>query len=103
MSSLVLDLQQEVLKPDCDILSALRKAHLIAAKLKLAEFDSWIMSELNGYKGGQLDFPQYRIVRGVLKARNPYNGWIPVQFADNKQRLSFLPESSPCQYPKLSN
>ena len=53
MSSLVLDLQQEVLKPDCDILNALRKAHLIAAKLKLTEFDSWIMSELNGYDDNQ--------------------------------------------------
>ena len=60
MSSLVLDLQQEVLKPDCDILNALRRAHLIATKLKLSEFDSWIMSELNGYDD------------------NPRHGWIPV-------------------------
>ena len=35
MSSIVLELQQEVLKPECDILSALRKAHVIASKLKL--------------------------------------------------------------------
>lgn len=95
MSSLVLDLQPEVLKPDCDILNSLRKAHLIAAKLKLVEFDSWIMSELNGYKGDQLDFPQYRIVRGVLKARNPYNGWIPVQFADNKTETLFSSRKLP--------
>ena len=39
MSSLVLDLQQEVLNKDCDILNALRKAHLIASKLQLKEFD----------------------------------------------------------------
>ena len=84
MSSLVLDLQQEVLKPDCDILNALRKAYLIAAKLKLAEFDSWIMFELNGYDGNHLRPPQYRTVKGSLKARNPYNGWIPVQLPDSK-------------------
>ena len=89
MSSLVLDLQQEVLKPDCDILNALRKAHLIAAKLKLTEFDSWIMSELNGYDGNHLRPPQYRTVKGRLKARNPYNGWIPVQFPDSKTEQIF--------------
>ena len=84
MGSLVLDLQQEVLKPDCDILNSLRKAHLIAAKLKLTEFDSWIMSELNGYDRSQLLPPKYRTIRGALKARNPYNGWIPVQCPDNR-------------------
>ncbi len=84
MSSLVLDLQQEVLKPDCDVLNALRKAHLIAAKLNLKEFDLWIMSELNGYDGNQLSLPKYRAIKGALKARNPYNGWIPVQCPDNR-------------------
>lgn len=29
MSSIVLDLQQEVLKPECDVLNALRKAQQI--------------------------------------------------------------------------
>ena len=95
MSSLVLDLQQEVLKPDCDILSALRKAHLIAAKLKLAEFDSWIMSELNGYDGNHLRPPQYRTVKGRLKARNPYNGWIPVQLPDSKTEQIFCSNTLP--------
>ncbi len=43
MSSIVLDLQSEVTKPDCDIVSVLRKAHLIAAKLGLTDFDKWIL------------------------------------------------------------
>lgn len=59
MNSLVLDLQQKVLRPDCDILDALRKAHLIAAKLKLAEFDSWIQNELNGYNCTNDEIPEY--------------------------------------------
>ncbi len=85
MGSLVLDLQQEVLKPDCDILNALRKAHLIAAKLKLTEFDSWIQRELNGYKHTQRnDIPEYRNVKGTLKAFNPYHGWIPAQCLDDE-------------------
>lgn len=85
MSSLVLDLQQEVLKPDCDILNALRKAHLIAVKLKLTEFDAWIQLELRGYSHKKREeIPDYRNVKGVLKAFNPYNGWIPAQCTDDE-------------------
>ncbi len=84
MSSLVLDLQQEILKPDCDILNALRKAHIIAIKLKLSEFDAWIQSELNGYETNQDLIPDYRKVSGQLKAWNPYHGWIPVIMQDGR-------------------
>jgi hypothetical protein len=83
MSSLVLDLQQEILKPDCDILNALRKAHIIAMKLKLSEFDAWIQSELNGYETNQDLIPDYRKISGQLKAWNPYHGWIPVIMQDS--------------------
>lgn len=85
MSSIVLDLQQEVLKPDCDILNSLRKAHLIASKLKLHDFDTWVQSELNGYSYGDKDkIPNYRKVKGTLKAFNPYRGWISAQCSDDK-------------------
>ena len=84
-NSLVLDLQQEILKPDCDVLNALRKAHLIASKLKLIEFDEWILSELNGYyKTSLANAPDYRQVHGQLRAWNPYHGWIPVVLHDSK-------------------
>ncbi|MBD5131428.1 MAG: ABC transporter substrate-binding protein [Clostridiales bacterium] len=76
MNGIVLELQQELLSKDCDILNALRKAHIIATKLKLSEFDSWIQQELNGYSR-ESDAPDYRRVRGVLRAFNPYVGWIP--------------------------
>ena len=36
MASIVLDLQKEILSPNCDIVNVLRKAHLIAVKLKLS-------------------------------------------------------------------
>lgn len=85
MSSLVLDLQQEVLDNKCDILNALRKAHLIASKLQLKSFDIWIQHELNGYGDcPKEEIPNYRKVKGVLKAFNPYNGWIPAQCADDE-------------------
>lgn len=87
MSSIVLDLQQEVLKPDCDILNALRKAHLIASKLKLKEFYKWIMHELNGYSVKEQDeIPEYRKVNGKLKAWNPYRGWTSVIFQDSEMQ-----------------
>lgn len=85
MSSLVLDLQQEVLNKECDILNALRKAHLIASKLQLKNFDIWIQHELNGYGDcPREEIPDYRKVKGTLKAFNPYNGWIPAQCADDE-------------------
>lgn len=85
MSSLVLKLQEELLNPDCDVLGALRKAHLIAAKLKLTEFDAWIQSELNGYSLTDRDnIPNYRDVKGALNTYNPYYGWVPVQCKDDE-------------------
>lgn len=76
MSSIVLDLQAELVSPECDILSVLRKAHIIATKLKLVDFDRWIQKELNGYTSEDKT-PEYRRVRGSLKVYNPYNGWCP--------------------------
>lgn len=77
MSSIVLDLQAELVSSECDILSSLRKAHIIATKLKLVDFDWWIQKELNGYDSEE-ETPEYRKVRGTLRAFNPYRGWIPV-------------------------
>ncbi|MCQ2460224.1 MAG: ABC transporter substrate-binding protein [Ruminococcus sp.] len=84
MSSVVIELQRDLLATNCDIVSALRKAHIIASKLNLTEFDSWILSELNGYKCDEKEIPEYRQIMGVLKAFNPYHGWTPVLFQDGK-------------------
>mgnify|MGYP003217538418 CR=1 FL=1 len=35
MASIVLDLQKEILSPNCDIVNVLRKAQLIAVKLNI--------------------------------------------------------------------
>ncbi len=83
MSSIVLDLQKEITRTDCDIVNVLRKAHVIAVKLGLSEFDQWISHELNGYHGKDI-IPEYREVRGVLKALNPYHGWIPTMLNDDE-------------------
>ena len=84
MESVVIELQRELLETDCDILSALRKAHVIASKLDLKEFDEWILSELNGYQFDAENIPDYRCIIGELKAWNPYRGWVPVIFNNSK-------------------
>lgn len=83
MAGIVIELQQEILKQDCDVVNILRKAHVIASKLKLNEFDTWILHELNGYPD-QNSCPEYRQIRGVLKAFNPYNGWIPTNITNQE-------------------
>lgn len=84
MDNIISDLQQEILKPDCDIVNALRKAHLIATRLKITEFDMWILNELNGYPPSSKDIPQYRNIQGVVKSKNPICGWIPVIIEDQE-------------------
>lgn len=83
MGSIVLELQNEIVSSNCDVVNVLRRAHLIASKLKLTDFDKWIQYELNGYPD-QESCPEYRKIRGSLKAFNPYNGWIPTLIQDNE-------------------
>ncbi len=75
MDGIVLQLQAEAMGDSIDIEMLLRKAFLVARKLKLKEFEDWISNELNGYKE---KIPDYRIISGQIKAWNPYRGWIPV-------------------------
>lgn len=90
MSGIVLELQQEALCKDADIESLLRKAYVIAKKLKLKEFEKWIKLEQNGYSTKKV--PEYRYIQGQIKARNPYYGWIPVVLSyDMEKILSNVP------------
>ena len=79
----ILDLQADAINADIDILVLLRKAFLIAKKLKLTDFEEWVDCELNGYKGN-LECPHYREISGETKGWNPYNGWIPLLVANNE-------------------
>lgn len=84
MGSIVLELQNEIISSNCDIVNVLRKAHLIASKLKLTDFDQWIQYELDGYPDQQESCPEYRKIRGSLEAFNPRLGWIPALINDNE-------------------
>jgi len=75
MDGIVLQLQAEALNEAVDIETLLRKAYLVARKLKLKDFETWIANEQNGYKK---EIPDYRTIRGQIKAWNTYYGWTPV-------------------------
>lgn len=75
MGGIVIELQREALDEKISIESLIRKAYLVAKKLKLKEFEKWLNQEQNGYKK---EIPEYRNITGEIKAWNPYHGWIPM-------------------------
>ncbi len=87
MAKIVIELQHEALKSNFDIMNLLRKAYLVARKLKLQEFEDWINNELNGYKDLE-KIPDYRLLRGEIKAWNPYRGWIPVILQNDNEKIT---------------
>jgi hypothetical protein len=82
MSSIVLELQQMATDSSHDIANLLRRAKLVAVKLKLDDFRQWIDHELNGY--GYNAVPEYRKVHAQLFANNPCRGLIPFMVEDPK-------------------
>ncbi|GAM08633.1 hypothetical protein OR1_00905 [Geobacter sp. OR-1] len=80
MTSLVLELQKSAMDQSQEVAAILRKAMVVASKLRLHDFRDWCSDEMNGYS--ERPIPPYRKVHGQLKAHNPYNGWIPVIMED---------------------
>ena len=84
MEGIVLELEREALDENVSIEVLLRKAYLVARKLKLTDFEEWINNEQNGYEG---EVPEYRMIGGEYKALNPYRGWIPVVLPANVAKV----------------
>ena len=82
-NSPVLNLQNDVIQSDCDVVNVLRKAHVIATKLDLDNFDSWVRNELYGYTSVE-NIPRYRHVRGQLKAVGLFNKFVDVVINDKE-------------------
>lgn len=79
MSSLVEEIERDVLDGSRDLSDLLRKARVIASKLSLKQPSDWVEAELNGYKS---DVPDYRVIQGQARFRNPYHGWLPFMIGD---------------------
>ena len=93
--SIVLQLQQEAMNSNSDILNLLRKAFLVAKKLHIKEFEQWLNQELNGYNNLE-EIPDYRKIKGALKAYNSYYGWINVITSSREEKfLSKVPIYNP--------
>jgi len=84
MGGLVTELQKKAIGTETAVSDLLRLALVVAVKLKLPEFESWINHELQGYERVD-DIPSYRMMRGTVVSQNPYQGWIPLLFQDPEQ------------------
>jgi len=80
LNGLINEIQRGCLDDSISVESLLRRVKLAATKLGLGQLETWVDSELNGYTSGEL--PDHRKLHGQPAAWNPYNGWIPIQTAD---------------------
>lgn len=88
MSSIVLELQRDALDREVAVSDLLRKALVVARKLKIEEIQEWITREAGGYHEAS-DIPEYRKLTGRIRAWNPFSGWIPVIFEDSSEAELF--------------
>lgn len=79
--SIVLELQREALDEKVRSSALLRKALVVSKKLRIKDFEEWANKELSGYQVTDTT-PEYRLLRGEIKAWNPYYGWVPVYFSN---------------------
>lgn len=84
LESIVLELQRESISSNINISDLLRKALFVARKLKVKEFENWVLQEMNGYKISRDEIPDYREIVGHVQHFNPYHGWSPVIIQDEK-------------------
>ncbi len=82
MNSVVIRIQKDISDSSKSVSDILRQSFILARKLKIKDFETWIHNELNGYKTTPI--PEYRHVRSTIKGWNPYNGWIPVIIQEPK-------------------
>lgn len=80
--SMVLKFQAMALDNETSVSALLRMAKAIAVKLDLEDVEKWINSELNGYE--DIKVPDYRNIRGHLRAVHPHHGLIEAPVADMK-------------------
>jgi hypothetical protein len=89
MPSLVLELQQLATDNGASLTELLRKALLVATKLKVEEFKRWLNDELEGYAG---PVPKYRQLHGSVMLTDRFGRNFPVKLdADLLETISEVP------------
>jgi len=95
MGSIVIELQRDALDRNVKVSDLLRKALVVARKLSLYEFQTWIENELGGYRGKtKNEIPEYRNLSGQVCGFNPYQGWVPIIFKEGAQEAVFSKRKS---------
>ncbi len=85
MTGIVLQLQADCVNPAVTTADLLRKALLVARKLKVQSAEEWILLEMNGY-GENDKVPEYRMVRGEVRGQNPFTGaYQPIIFVSPRE------------------
>jgi len=82
--SLVLELHRLASEGTIPLTDVLRKALIVATKLRIEDFRVWISDELTGYVGKGKEIPKYRYVRGLLVGRTAFNDQLPLRFQDSE-------------------
>jgi hypothetical protein len=82
----IAQLQRDAMESKRTVSDVLRRALVIARKLGLKEFDSWVNLELNGYSS-VADLPGYRLITGTPTAINAASGrLVHMTFGDAEAR-----------------
>ncbi len=87
---LVERLQADAIDGTCRVPDLLRTAKLLASKLDQVEMRRLADKELSGYSPDDV-IPEYRMIAGELKIRNPYRGWLAVSNVPVKDFPCFEP------------
>ncbi|MGE1103385.1 hypothetical protein [Peribacillus simplex] len=100
---LLTQLQNEVIDTNVSISTALRRAKVLAYRLKIEDFKKWVDNELNGYQDKIVELPDYRKCSPVIVKGNFSDGYgglvknleIPISHlpADIKQGFKHIPLS----------
>lgn len=94
--SLVHELERDALNPKAAVSDLLRKALVIARKLRLTELGEWAEAELKGYHDKKV--PDYRVLSGDIRVPSVHYGSIPLLFSNQpeaRETLSIIPISLP--------
>lgn len=89
MFGLVLELRGDALNDEVSCATLLRKALAVSIKLNISEIEEWLRHEVGGYPIDVENVPEYREVQGEIKVLNPYHGWQPVIFRNDKMMEFF--------------
>jgi hypothetical protein len=88
VTSLIQQLQGSALDPGTSVSDLLRRAMVVARKLRVSEIQDWIDHELYGYRGAPV--PDYRELGGELYGNYPHYGWVPLLIHDPQTVESYL-------------